>query len=171
MIYDTLTIYEQEMILFGYDKMSVDYQNKLATHVAKKLGLSWMSLRPEHVLQYHKDLKTSMMNEFYEIDIAKGFTATNGHTYRTNTDDQINFLGKMLLLYLKPDITEVNWKPEDLGEYLVHTRDEWLQVASEGFAHKEQQLMKYNEKATAIKTATTHEEVVKVSWGGQYPHK
>lgn len=171
MIYDTLTLYEQELILYGYDKMNVDNQNRLVTLLGKKLGIPLMSIRPENVLQYHKDLKISMMNEFYEVDIAKGFKATNGHTYRTSTDDQINFLGKMLLLYLKPDITEVNWKPEDLGEYLLHTRDEWLQVAQEGFAHKEAQLMKYNEKTMAIKAATTHDEIVKVSWGGIYPHK
>lgn len=171
MIYDTLILYEQELILYGYDKMSLDNQNRLVTFIGKKLGIPLMSLRPEHVLQYHKDLKKSMMNEFYEIDIAKGFKATNGHTYRTNTDDQINFLGRMLMLYLKPDIQEVNWKPEDLDEYLLHTREEWLQVASEGFAHKESQLMKYNEKTTAIRNATTHDQIVAVSWGGTYPHK
>lgn len=171
MIFDNLPLYERELITKGFDKMNPDYQNSLMNAISRKTGMLLWQIRPDDILKYHKDLKIAMHNEFCEIDIASGFTATNGHRYRTNADDQTNFLGKLIFLLMKPDITEIGWKAEDVGDYVVHTKDEWLQVAMEGFAHKETQLSKFNEKTKLIRTATTHDQIVDVSWGGTYPHK
>ncbi|AFQ96520.1 hypothetical protein [Bacillus phage vB_BceM_Bc431v3] len=171
MIFDNLPLYERELITRGFDKMIPDYQNSLMNAISRKTGMLLWQIRAEDILKYHKDLKISMHNEFCEIAIAGGFTATNGHRYRTNADDQTNFLGKMIFLLMKPETAEVGWKAEDVGDYVIHTKEEWLQVALEGFAHKEAQLTKFNEKTKTIRAATTHDQVVAVSWSGDGPHK
>lgn len=153
----------------GFEGMDADSQNYLVNAISRKTGITLWQIKPEDILNYHKNLKISMQNEFCEIAIAAGFTSSNGHKYRTNTDDQINFLGKMIMLQMKPDITEVPWKTEDAG-YIVHTKEDWLTVASEGFAHKEEQLLKFNEKTTTIKNATTHAQIVAVSWSNTKPN-
>lgn len=165
MIFDTLTVYEKEMVLIGFDKMSRTNQDNLVSAIAKKLNIALWQVRTDDILAHHKAIKLAMMNEFYEIAIAKGFIATNGHHYRSNGDDQINFLGKMLAILMNPNITEVQWKTEDIG-YIVHTKEEWLQVAFDGITHKETQIMKYNEKDVAITNATTHEQIVQTIWEG-----
>ncbi|AGY48495.1 tail fiber protein [Bacillus phage Spock] len=171
MIYDNLPLYERELINQGFDKMEPSSQNSLMNAISRKTGQALWQIKPEDILKYHKDLKISMHNEFCELAIAGGFTSTNGHRYRTNSDDQTNFLGRLVFLLLKPETTEVSWKAEDVGDYVVHTKEEWLQVALEGFAHKEAQLSKFNEKTKLIKAATTHDQVVAISWSGNGANK
>lgn len=165
MIFDTLTMYEKEMVMVGFDNMALENQNSLINAVAKKLGLTLWQVKPEHVLTHHKNIKLSMMNEFCEIAIAKGFTSSNGHKYRLNQDDRENFLGMMMRLIRRPEMVEVAWKTEDAG-YINHTRDGWLAVHDEAFDHKFSQIMKYNEKFTAINNATDHAVIVATKWEG-----
>lgn len=105
------------------------------------------------------DAKASKIAEFKalcESTIEAGFTSSNGHTYRTNRDDQINMIGQ------KDDlsdgtITVVPWNTEDAG-YVNHTPDEWLTVYSEAFNYKKKQLLYYNslkEKVNAIVVSDT----------------
>ncbi|AGY46603.1 hypothetical protein BigBertha_95 [Bacillus phage BigBertha] len=171
MIYDTLTPYEKTLVMTGFDTMSGDYQNALMNAISRKSGKLLWQIKPEDTLNYHKDIKLAMQNEFYEIEVAAGFTAPNGHKYRSNADDQTNFIGKMVYLLMNPDIAEINWKAEDVDDYIVHPKDEWIQVALAGFTHKEATLAKFHEKTKAIKTATTHEQVLAVSWSNTTPNK
>lgn len=163
MIFDTLTMYEQELVLRGFDGMTLENQNKLISLVATKLNTSLIQVRAEHILTHHKNIKIAMINESCEIAISQGFTSVNGHRYRLNLDDQINFLGMKNRVDDKPDMIEVMWKSEDAG-YIAHTRTEWIKVQEEAFDHKLIQLMKYNEKFTAINTATDHAVIVATKW-------
>jgi len=171
MIYDTLTPYEKTLIMTGFETMSSDYQNALMNAISRKTGKTLWQLKPEDILKYHKDIKIAMQNEFYELEVAAGFKAPNGHKYRSNADDQTNFIGKMVFLIMNPDTTEISWKAEDVDDYIVHTKDEWIQVALAGFAHKEATLAKYHEKTKTIKNATTHDQIVAVSWSGLAPNQ
>lgn len=155
----------------GFENMAQDYQNALVNAISRTTGKAVWQITPDDILNYHKNLKITMQNEFYEIDVASGFTAPNGHKYRSNADDQTNFIGKMVYLLMNPDVTEVSWKAEDVDDYIVHTKDEWIQVALAGFAFKEAQLAKFHEKTKAIKNAKTHAEIVAISWSGTAPNK
>ncbi|QEM43145.1 hypothetical protein CHOTACABRAS_91 [Bacillus phage Chotacabras] len=170
MIYDSLPVYDKELIMVGFNKMQPNNQDSLISTIARKQGTTMWQVRPEDILKYHKELKTSMMDEFSDVYIKLGFTSVNGHRYRLNDNDQINFLGKKDWLRDHPEIEEVPWKTEDSG-YVVHTREDWMKVQSEAYTHKETQLFKYNDKVTAIENAKTHEDIVAVTWSGEAPNK
>ncbi|QFP93353.1 UNVERIFIED_ORG: hypothetical protein Xoosp15_88 [Xanthomonas phage Xoo-sp15] len=170
MIYDSLPVYDKELIMVGFNKMQPNNQDSLISAIARKQGTTMWQVKPDDILKYHKDLKTSMMDEFSDVYIKLGFKSVNGHRYRLNENDQINFLGKKDWLRDHTEVTEVPWKTEDAG-YVVHTREDWLTVQAEAYTHKETQLFKYNDKVTAIAAATTHEEIVAVSWTGEAPNK
>jgi len=163
MIFDTLTIYEKELILKGFEEMTVTNQNSLVNAIATKLNCAVWQVSPAQILTHHKNLKLSMINESCELAISNGFTSTNGHKYRLNQDDQVNMLGQKDRLNDRPEVDKVFWKTEDAG-YIEHTRASWLVMQAEAFDHKLLQLMRYNEKATAIVTATTHKQIVEANW-------
>lgn len=163
MIFDTLTIYEKELILKGFEDMSVTNQNSLVNAIAIKLNCAVWQVSTAQILLHHKNLKLSMINEACELAISNGFTSANNHKYRLNQDDQVNMLGQKDRLRDNPDTDVVMWKTEDAG-YIQHTRAEWLVMQKEAFDHKLIQLMKYNEKATAITSATTHKQIVETNW-------
>ncbi|QIW89880.1 tail fiber protein [Bacillus phage Izhevsk] len=146
MVFDTLTIYEKELILVGLENMTLTNQNALVNAIASKLNCAVWQVSPTQILKYHKDIKFRILDESCDLGIKNGFTSTNGHHYRLNDADQINFLGMAERLSRKPDIITVQWRVEDLENYVEHTRDEWLAVQDEAFDHKFGQLMKYNEK-------------------------
>lgn len=163
MIFDTLTIYEKELILKGFEEMSVSNQNSLVNAIAIKLNCAVWQVSTAQILIFHKNLKLSMVNESCELAISNGFTSANSHKYRLNQDDQVNMLGQKDRLRDNPDMDKVFWKTEDAG-YIEHTRAEWLVMQKEAFDHKLIQLMKYNEKHTAITNATTHKQIVETNW-------
>jgi hypothetical protein len=100
-----------------------------------------------------------------EENIVLGFTSTNGHHYRTNRDDQTNMIGQKDELTDDLTITEVYWKAEELGYWIAHTRDEWLnQVYVESFKHKKAQLAKYNDLKIKVEACLTVEEVDLIVW-------
>jgi hypothetical protein len=97
-----------------------------------------------------KAIKIASLKRLCELAIEEGFTSKiNGHHYRTNRDDQINFIGQKDELTSDPSIIDVPWKTEDAG-YVVHTREEWLKIHSEGLAHKKAQLFKYDQLKQAV---------------------
>lgn len=114
-------------------------------------------------LSYFQDLKKAELNRQCEEAIVQGFTASNGHVYRTNRDDQTNMIGQKDELMSKTSITTVPWKTEDAG-YIVHTREEWLTVYAEAFAHKKNQLFKYDTLKGEVYKCERKEEVDIIKW-------
>jgi len=164
MVFDNLTMYEKELILQGLENMSLSNQNNLASALAQKFNCAVWQVTPTQFLDYHKDIKLRILDEQCELGIKNGFTSVNGHRYRLNDADQINFLGMAERLSRRPEMTEVEWKVEDLQGYVTHTRAEWLAVQDEAFDHKFGQLMKYNQLITTVKNATNHATIVAVKW-------
>jgi hypothetical protein len=115
-------------------------------------------------LEQYKTFKIDELSQKCKEDIYKGFTSNlNGHFYRTNTDDQLNFLGKFNQLMSDETLTTVMWKTEDVG-YIEHTREDWLSVYNEALTAKEQKLFKYDQLRDQVNACTTKEEVEAVVW-------
>jgi hypothetical protein len=154
---------EKMLIENGYDRFSLAEKNALITELANRNKLSFLEVNEEYILNHHKTLKIEMFKEICETDIEKGFTATNGHFYRTNRDDQINMIGQKDLLNSMPTIESVMWKTEDAG-YIEHTKAEWLDIYTQAFMHKQETLFKYDSLKKNIMLATTHAEIMSMTW-------
>jgi hypothetical protein len=112
-----------------------------------------------------KENKKQELNIKCEESIVNGFISTNGHHYRTNRDDQTNMIGQKDELTEDLTITQVYWKAEELGYWIAHTRDEWInQVYNESFKHKKTQLAKNNDLKIKVEACLTVEEVVAIVW-------
>lgn len=148
----------------GYDSMSPYDRNRLLTQLANVRELDIRELTEDLVLEYHKELKSNMLSLKCEELIIKGFKSSNGYTYRTNRDDQINMIGQKDMLDKNEDVSVVYWKTEEEG-YIEHSREDWLeQVYAEGYKHKEENLFKYNGLRTEVLKATKHDDIVAVQW-------
>lgn len=158
-----LTKLEKKMIDEGLSTFSIIDMNNFIIFIANKKGVSYPSVTEETLLEYHKEIKASHFSDLCEKDIVEGFVATNGHTYRTNRDDQVNMIGQKDELANDVTITTVMWKTEDAG-YVSHTKAEWLAIYSEAFNHKKATLLKYNTLKHSILNATTQEEVSNIVW-------
>lgn len=154
---------EKALLEEGYESFNLKDKNDFISYLANKNELKYSDVTDDYILDYHKKLKTAQFNELCERDIINGFTALNGHHYRTNRDDQKNFFGKALELILRPELDEVFWKTEDEG-YLAHTRENWLNVYIEGVSHKEYILHKYNTLKAQINDAVTEQEIIDITW-------
>lgn len=158
------TVQEEMLLKIGYDALSITEKNKLISLLADREGIPYSEITEQYLLDHHKLLKKAIVSTLCEEAILKGFTASNGHIYRTNRDDQINLIGQKIELDDFPDMATVVWKTEDV-EYIVHTREEWLTIYREAFAYKKKQLFKYNTMKAAIAKALTHQELVLLDWG------
>jgi hypothetical protein len=153
---------ESRLVSEDYEQFSQEDKNDLIMIIAQKNGLLLNEVTPEVILEYHKQLKIKELNQTCDDTISAGFTASNGHTYRTNRDDQINMIGQ------KDDLSDatievVSWKTEDIG-YIDHTRDEWLSVYGQAFAYKKNQLLHYNSLKKTVTDCTSHPDILAVVW-------
>lgn len=114
-------------------------------------------------LEQEKLEKIAELKAICEQTILKGFVSSNGYFYRTNRDDQTNMIGQKDELTTNSAITSVPWKTEDAG-YMQHTREEWLVIYNEAFAHKKAQLFKYDSLKTKVNSFTTIAEVGELVW-------
>jgi hypothetical protein len=119
---------------------------------------------PTFNLEEYKSFKIERLSNKCKEAIYEGFTSpSNGHHYRTNADDQLNFLGKFNQLISDETITTVMWKTEDVG-YIEHSRSDWLTIYNEALTAKEQKLFKYDQLKDQVNACTTKEEVEAVVW-------
>lgn len=154
----------QERMLMdrGYHNFSTREKNELIAVLANRNELPYSAITDEFVLNHHKNLRVEMVKQECEEAILFGFTATNGHHYRTNRDDQINMIGQKD--FLEAGTTEVvYWKTENQG-YVGHTVAEWLDVYKQAFAHKLEKLMKYDTLKGMIMEAVLHEDIITFNW-------
>lgn len=164
MVFDNLAVYEKELILVGLENMTLTNQNALVNAIANKLNCAVWQVSPAQILKYHKDIKFKILDEACDLGIKNGFVSSNGHRYRLNDADQINFLGMADRLQRNLDMATVAWRAEDLDDYSEMPRAEWFKLYDEAFDHKFTQLMMYNEKTKIVKTATDHATIVAVKW-------
>lgn len=148
----------------NYDILWTD-DNRVYTHdfTIKNGVIVFGEQKNKFSLGEYKQTKVQHLSTQCEQSIEEGFISTNGHFYRTNRDDQTNFMGEKEYLNDHPEIEEVVWKTEDEG-YLPHAREEWIKVFHEGIQHKKQQLYKYDKLRALVNAATTQEEVDAINW-------
>lgn len=154
---------EERLLNEGLHTFDLTDKNNLIAILATRNNLLYSQVDEEYILNYQKELKSTLLSEQCEATILKGFKATNGHFYRTNRDDQVNLIGQKDELDEDSTMTTVLWKTEDAG-YIAHTREQWLGIYQEAFAHKKVQLFKYNALRLKILAAKTSEEVSTVKW-------
>jgi hypothetical protein len=145
----------------GFNALSIYEKNNIVVHLASEGGIGIETVTEEYVLNHHKKLKAEQLKEECEERILLGITASNGHVYRTNRDDQTNMLGRKEYLNDHPDAETVKWKTEDAG-FVEHTREEWIKVFYECMQNKEALIYKYDVLKKAVMDATTHEEVLNI---------
>ncbi|PGO60731.1 DUF4376 domain-containing protein [Priestia megaterium] len=163
-IEDIYTNYlDQEFLKFGYGSFTVSLKNQFVQMISDRKSLPFTSITEQFIFEYHKELKQEFIKLQCEEDVLTGFTASNGHVYRTNRDDQTNMIGQKDFLNDHPEVATVKWKTEDQG-YIIHTREEWLKIYLEAFYNKMMKLEKYNQLKEKIRLATTEAEIIAVDW-------
>ncbi|AXH71134.1 hypothetical protein BSP36_089 [Bacillus phage BSP36] len=163
-----LSSLEKKVLEVGYDGLSLSEKNDYIRLVASRKQKLVNQVTSEDLLDYHKEFKIYVFQVTCDTEIARGFTASNGHTYRTNREDQTNMLATKIQLSEDPTITEVYWLTQDAG-YLMHTREEWLKVYNEAFEHKKALVYKNGELRRMIENATTDAELVAIKWENPFP--
>jgi hypothetical protein len=154
---------EKRLTEIDFNNFSVSEKNVLVSELANKEKVMFSEITPDYILNHHKQLKVKVLNEKCEAAIETGFVSSNGHSYRTNRDDQINMIGQKDELINDSSIETVMWKTED-ADYVQHTKEEWMTVYQEAFGHKKAQLFKYNELKRKIMAAASHGEVLANIW-------
>lgn len=155
------------LMSIGYNKMTKDDKNRLVNYIAQKEGALLTEITEEYIFNMVKKIRINELSEICQDTILKGFKSPNGHTYRTNRDDQINMIGQKSLLELDQSIETVQWKTEDVG-YLVHHREEWIKdVYMFGMKFKAEQLFKYDHLKRKILEASNEGEVLIITWDTQ----
>lgn len=159
---DTFDVIE---LAFGaYAQDFAEYNGYRVNPVSKDVEFLYKELS-EHLEDY-KQMKIDILKRKCEETIEAGFTSeVNGHVYRTNRDDQINFIGQKDELMNDETILEVFWKTEDAG-YLSHVREDWFAIYFEGLAHKRTQLFKYDSLKNQIldPAVDSKEKVDAINW-------
>ena len=162
-----LTQVEKSLMEVGLAGMTLEEKNDLVSVIARKENKSYFEIDEDFILNYHKNLKKDVFSEISDETIVNGFVSSNGYSYRTNRDDQLNMIGKALQLVLKPDIPSVSFRTNELG-YIDHDRDEWIdKVYIEGLEHKENTLAKYNMLKYQTSLANTEPELLSVKWDNE----
>lgn len=156
---------ETKLSLVGtFELMDLAGQDYACSLVAQDRGKRVREVTDEDVMEYHKELIKAVFSEKCNADIENGFDSTvNGHRYRTNRDDQINFIGEYLLLQSDASIQGAVWTTEDVGP-LPLTRDEFFQVYKEAFTHKNDTIKRYWVKKNEVDACTTHAELRNITW-------
>ena len=154
---------ELRLIQAGYKALSTYEKNELTALLANRENLPYTDITETFILEHAKSIKLNILASQCEEDILSGFEATNGHTYRTNRDDQVNMIGQYNYLLANPDETDVMWKTQDAG-YVDHPRADWLAVYSEGFVAKKNKLYKFDTLKQQVASAKTDEELVAIVW-------
>lgn len=160
---NALTDMELAMMKEGYDNLSLIQKNRLIMEISAKLKKPVMDIDESTILNHHKSLRIELLSTRCNNLIVEGFESSNGHTYRTDRDDQINMIGQKDMLHEDQTIEEVYWRTEDAG-YLPHTREEWLNVYKEAFRHKQEKIFKYNKLKSEVMNAETHSEILAIKW-------
>lgn len=147
-----------------FDLMDNAGQDYACSLVSQDKGKRLRDVTDEDVLTFHKELMKSVFSEKCDAEIQYGFlSSVNLHHYRTNRDDQINFIGQYLLMQSDSTIDTVYWTTEDAGPVPL-TRDEFFQVYKEALMHKNDSIKKYWLKKQEVDASTDHMGLRVIDW-------
>jgi len=164
-----MTVLEERLLESSFNEFNITDKNQLIAIIAKKENKMYYDITKEYILDYHKKMKIDSLSNTCEDEIIKGFISpTTGHHYRCNRDDQVNMIGQRDDILSDETITVVYWKTEDEG-YVEHTVDEWMAIYKEAYAHKKDNLIRYDFLKKKIKSATSHEEILPITWEWEEP--
>ncbi|MFD2671800.1 DUF4376 domain-containing protein [Marinicrinis sediminis] len=121
-------------------------------------------IRFGHDIAITKAKRIAYLSEICEQEICKGFiSSVNGHHYKTDRDDQINFIGQKDVLSDNPQIESLFWKTQDAG-YVEITRAEFFTIYQEGFMHKDRLIRKFGTLRNSVNLASSKAEIESVVW-------
>ncbi|MBP0725524.1 hypothetical protein J5Y03_10025 [Bacillus sp. RG28] len=153
-----------DYIQFEYGEFSKEFAECTSYRVNPTTKEIEFNHDPSFNLEQYKTFKIEELKKKCQEDIYNGFVSKlNNHTYRTNNDDQLNFLGKYNQLMSDTSIKTVMWKTEDVG-YIEHTRSDWLSIYNEALTAKEQKLFHYEQLRQQVNACKTKEQVETILW-------
>lgn len=164
---------EQRMLDEGISQFTTADMNALIIAIARATSTIFTNVTSDVILQRHKDLQIANLSDSCGETIVGGFTSSNAHKYRLNSDDQINMMGYRNKIRDDSTITTIEWLTLDAG-YLEHNVSDWItQVYEEGFNFKDTTLTKYKNLKLQVEGVTvvnadyvsTHDQIKAVVWG------
>lgn len=156
---------EQLLMKMGYNTLSTADKNSIVAIISTKDNVPYTDINADYILNYHKRVKYSYLDNACISAIKDGFASPNGHTYRVDSDDQVNMLGQKIELMEDPSITTVYWRAEDINDWIAHTRDDWLtNVFKVAFNHKSATLTKCKDFKVTVDAAKTHDDIIAIKW-------
>lgn len=148
----------------GFDEMNYAEKDNVASLVGQEIHKRIREVTDEDVMSYHKNLLKQMFNEKCDAEIENGFiSSVNGHHYRTNRDDQINFIGLYLLVRDDEKAEDIFWTTEDAGP-LPLEREEFMMIYFEALKHKNDTIRKYWLKKGEIDACESHLDIREIVW-------
>lgn len=158
-------MYDKRLLESGIGSFSVDEKNNFIMYIAKTKGIAISDINNDFLLQYHRDLKIKDFSTKCEDDIIKGFVSqVNSHTYPTGRDDQFNMFATYVLTKDNPNVTTIKFKAQDVGEQILHTKDEFQSVVMEGFMYVQNTLGKLDALRKQIKDCSSDSGLVNIIW-------
>lgn len=121
----------------------------------------------DQLLADTKAAKIAELDQMCNQTILSGFTSLAlGQEYHYPFDEeaQRNLTGALTLLNADPTLTTVEFKVLDIGKFVDHTRDQFLQVCKDAFAFKSSMIKKYHDLKDQVNAATTVDEVNAIVW-------
>lgn len=157
--------YDLQLLNNGISSFTVSEKNSFIMHIAQTKQIPITNVNGDYLLEYHKEIKIKDFSNKCEEFILKGFVSSlNGHHYRTNRDDQFNMFVKYSMTKDNPNITEIMFKVENLGEQIPHTKEEFATVVMEGYEHVESSLAKLDNLRKLINNCLTDDEIISIIW-------
>lgn len=157
--------YDLQLLQDGIDSFSTTEKNKFIVHIAQMKNIPITDINSDYLLAYHKELKIKEFSNICEQEILRGFVSTtNGHTYRTNRDDQFNMFVKYVMTKDNPNVLTIMFKAEDLGEQISHTKAEYESIVMEGYTHVESKLLKLDDLRKQIRSCTSDSAILSIIW-------
>ncbi|MEK1828986.1 hypothetical protein AAAC51_07505 [Priestia megaterium] len=135
----------------------------MVAELAQKFNLAYTDITEGYIFTYHKKLKKELMSKVCSNAILTGYKSSNGHTYRTNQDDQLNMIAQKEYINSHPELETVKWKTQDAG-YVEHPVEEWVKLYYEGFDYKMGILFKYEKIKKMIELAQNDFELTAIDW-------
>lgn len=157
------TALERELLTKGFISFTNIQKNELVSELAQKFNLAYTDITEEYIFNYHKKLKKELMSKVCSNAILTGYKSSNGHTYRTNQDDQLNMIAQKEYINSHPELETVKWKTLDAG-YVEHPVEEWVQLYYEGFDYKMSILFKYEKIKKMVELAQNDFELTAIDW-------
>lgn len=146
-----------EDVQYYFDTTSGDYVEQSRTQRTE----------PLYTLDEVKANKLDELSKARDAEIFSSFQSSalgSPKTYNYDKEAAENFAKKATLLGINSNITSVDWYVIEDAAFVTHTREQFVQVVTDGATNEEAAKMKYFQLEAQVKAATTEEEVSAVVW-------